>query len=143
MNYRFDGKQKTIAFGRWPEILLSAARERLADARRLLAEGIDPAEQAKLDRIAESVAKKNSFEDIAEEWLEKRQLEGIAPMTLKRARWLLEITYPAIGRRPITEISAHELLLVLQKVEKSKRYDTASRIRSTCSQVVRRQNIWH
>ncbi|MFT5331004.1 MAG: integrase [Parasphingorhabdus sp.] len=137
MNYRFHGKQKTIAFGRWPEILLSAARERLADARRLLAEGIDPAEQAKLDRIAESVAKKNSFEDIAEEWLEKRQLEGIAPMTLKRARWLLEITYPAIGRRPITEISAHELLLVLQKVEKSKRYDTASRIRSTCSQVFR------
>lgn len=137
MNYRFHGKQRTMAFGRWPEILLGSARERLAEARRLLAEGIDPMEQAKLDRIAESIAAKASFEAVAEEWLEKRELEGIAPMTLKRARWLLEITYPAIGRRSITDISAHELLLVLKKVEKSKRYDTASRIRSTCSQVFR------
>lgn len=137
MNFRFHGKQKTISFGRWPEILLSAARERLIEARRLLADGIDPVERAKLDRIAESVATKNSFEAVAEEWLEKRKLEGIAPMTLKRARWLLETTYPAIGCRPITDISAHEVLLVLKKVEKSKRYDTASRIRSTCSQVFR------
>jgi len=135
MNYRFHGKQKTMAFGRWPELLLGSARERLTEARRLLADGIDPMEQAKLDRIAESVAAKNSFEAVAEEWLEKRELEGIAPMNLKRARWLLEIMYPAIGGRPITEISAHELLLVLKKVEKSKRYDTASHIRSTCSQV--------
>lgn len=74
---------------------------------------------------------------MAEEWLEKIEKEGLAPITLKKARWLLAQTYPVLGRRPISEITAHELLLVLKKIEASKRYDTANRIRSTCSQVFR------
>ena len=137
MNYRFHGKQRTVSFGRWPDVLLADARQRLVQARQLLAQGIDPVDQAKLDRIADSVASANTFEAVAKEWLSKRELEGIAPMTLKRAAWLLEKVYPSFGRRPISKISAHEVLLVLKKVEKTKRYDTASRMRSTCSQVFR------
>jgi integrase len=137
MNYRFNGQQRTLSFGRWPEIMLSDAREMLFEARRKLAKRIDPAEQAKLDKIAKSLAATNTFETIAEEWLDKIEKEGAAPLTLKKARWLLGKTYAAIGRRPITEISAHELLLVLKKEEATKRYNTANRIRSTCSQVFR------
>lgn len=137
MNYRLRSKQRTITFGRWPELLLGEARERLLDARRLIANGIDPVEQAKLDKIAQSIAATNTFKAVAEEWLDKVEKEGKAVMTLKKARWLLAKTYPMLGRRPITEISAHELLLVLKKVEATKRYDTANRIRSTCSQVFR------
>jgi integrase len=137
MNYRFDGQQRTLSFGRWPEILLGEAREMLLEARRKLAKGIDPAEQSKLDKIAKSLAAANTFETIAGEWLDKIEKEGAAPLTIKKARWLLGKTYAAIGRRPISEISAHELLLVLKKVESTKRYDTANRIRSTCSQVFR------
>jgi integrase len=137
MNYRFDGEQRTVSFGRWPEILLADAREMLLETRRLLARKIDPREQAKLDKIAKSIAATNTFQTVAEEWLEKIELEGVAAMTLKKARWLLSQTYPALGKRPITAITPHELLLVLKKVEASKRYDTANRIRSTCSQVFR------
>lgn len=137
MNYRMLGKQRTITFGRWPELLLGEAREKLREARRHIANGIDPVEHAKLDKIARSIAATNTFQSVADEWLEKIELEGVAAMTLKKARWLLAQTYPAVGKRPITAITAHELLLVLKKVEASKRYDTANRIRSTCSQVFR------
>jgi integrase len=137
MNYRFDGKQKTIAFGRWPELSLAEAREKLLQTRRLLADGTDPMEQAKLDKIVASVAAANTFEAIAEEWLAKQEAEGRAPATLKKNRWLVSFAYPALGKRPITEITPHELLLVLRKVEARKRYETAKRIRSTCSLVFR------
>lgn len=137
MNYRFAGQQRTLSFGRWPEILLGEAREMLLEARRKLAKGIDPVEQAKLDKIAKSLAASNTFKSVAEEWLEKIEKEGAAPLTLKKARWLLGKTCTSIGHRPITEISAHELLLALKKVESTKRYDTANRMRSTCSQVFR------
>ncbi|MGF7170555.1 integrase [Sphingobium xanthum] len=137
MNYRFQGVQRTITFGRWPVLTLPEAREQLLEARRLLAKGTDPIEKAKLDKIAKSLAAKNDFQTIANEWLDKIEREGVAPMTLKKARWLVGKTLPALGRRPITEISAHELLAVLKKVEATKRYDTANRIRSTCSQVFR------
>lgn len=137
MNYRFNGQQRTLSFGRWPEILLGDAREMLLEARRQLAKGLDPLEQAKLEKIAKSIAATNTFGAVAKEWLEKIEKEGLAAITLKKARWLLAQTYPALGKRPITEITAHELLLVLKKVEASKRYDTANRIRSTCSQVFR------
>lgn len=137
MNYRFGGQQRTLSFGRWPEILLGDARELLLEARRKLAKGLDPLEQAKLEKIAKSIAATNTFQAVAEEWLEKIEKEGLAAITLKKARWLLAQTYPALGKRPISEITAHELLLVLKKIEASKRYDTANRIRSTCSQVFR------
>lgn len=137
MNYRFGGQQRTLSFGRWPEILLGDARELLLEARRKLAKGLDPLEQAKLDKIAKSIAATNTFQAVAEEWLEKIEKEGLAAITLKKARWLLAQTYPALGKRPISEITAHELLLVLKKIEASKRYDTANRIRSTCSQMFR------
>lgn len=101
MNYRFDGRQRTLSLGRWPEMLLGDAREMLLETRRLLAKGIDPLEQAKLEKTAKSIAASNSFQAVAEEWLEKIEKEGLAAITLKKARWLLAQTYPALGKRPI------------------------------------------
>ena len=90
MNYRFRGTQRTMSFGRWPEILLGEAREMLLEARRHLARGVDPMEQAKLDKIAQSIAATNSFQLVAEEWLDKIEKEGLAEITLKN-----------VNRRPI------------------------------------------
>lgn len=137
MNYRYMGRQRTITFGRWPELLLGEARQRLIEARRMLAMGVDPVEQAQLDKIAKSIAAANSFKIVAEEFLQKTEVEGAAPRTIKKARWLLSQVYPALGQRPISEIKTHELLLVLKKIEASKRYNTANRVRSVCSQVFR------
>jgi integrase len=137
MNYRFLGKQKTLALGVWSEVELADARAKRDEARRLLAKGIDPAEQTKLDKITASVAAANTFQAVADEWLAKIEREDLSPVTLKKNRWLLSFAYPALGRRPISDISPHELLAVLRKVEVRGRHESAKRIRATCSQVFR------
>jgi integrase len=137
INYRFLGKQKTLALGVWPDVELADARAKRDEARRLLAKGIDPAEQAKLDKVAASVAATNTFQAVADEWIAKIEREGLSPVTLKKNRWLLSFTFPPLGRRPIADISPHELLAVLRTVEVRGRHDSAKRIRATCSQVFR------
>ena len=137
INYRYLGKQKTLALGVWPDVELADARAKRDEARRILARGVDPAEQAKLDKIAASVAAANTFTAIADEWIAKAEREGLSPVTLKKIRWLLSFTYPALGHRPIAEISPHELLAVLRAVEMRGRHDSAARMRATCSQVFR------
>lgn len=137
MNYRHLGKQKTLAFGVWPETGLAEARAQRDAARKVLARGDDPAERIKLDRIAAAVAASNSFEAVADEWLSKVEKEGRSPVTMKKLRWLLGFINASIGKRPIASISAQELLLMLRKMEGKGRYETAKRLRSTCSQVFR------
>lgn len=137
MNYRFHGAQKTISFGRWPEVTLADAREKTLQARRRLADGIDPCEQKKLDRIAASIAQANTFKAISDEWLEKVSLEERAPMTIRKYEWQLGLVMPSLGRRPLSQISAHEILLALKRIERTKKYYTACSVRATCSQVFR------
>lgn len=137
MNYRHFGSQRTVSFGRYPEVSLADARQRLIEARRLIADGIDPVDQAKLDKIADSVAASNSFELVAAEWLEKVKLEDRAAASIKKYEWQLGLVTPTIGRRPISKITAHEVLVALKKIERTKRYYTATSVRTTCSQVFR------
>lgn len=137
MNYRHLGKQKTLAFGTWPDTSLADARERRDAARKVLARGDDPAEQIKLERIAATVAASNSFKTVADEWLTKAEKEGRSAVTMKKLRWLLDFINESIGKRPIATISAQELLIMLRKMESKGKYETAKRLRSTCSQVFR------
>jgi integrase len=137
MNYRHLGKQKTLAFGVWPDTGLADAREQRDAARKVLARGEDPGEKIKLARIAASVAASNSFEAVADEWLAKVEKEGRSAVTMKKLRWLLGFINASIGKRPIASISAQELLIMLRKMEGKGRYETAKRLRSTCSQVFR------
>lgn len=137
MNYRHLGKQKTLAFGTWPDTSLADAREGRDAARKVLARGDDPAEQIKLERIAATVAASNSFKAVADEWLTKAEKEGRSAVTMKKLRWLLDFINESIGKRPIATISAQELLIMLRKMESKGKYETAKRLRSTCSQVFR------
>ena len=137
MNYRYLGKYRTLAFGVWPEVALADARARRDEARKVLAKGIDPAEQAKLDKITASIAAANTFRAVAEEWYLKAEKEGLAPATLNKIRWLLDFAYQAFGNRPIAEILPHELLALLRKFEARGKHESAKRMRSTCGQVFR------
>lgn len=137
LNYRHREKHKTLALGVWPQTGLAEARSKSAAAKKLLADGIDPNEKAKLDRIVASLAEANTFGMVAEEWLEKGRKEGQAAVTLTKNGWLLKQIMPALGHRPISEISAPELLMALRKVEARGKYDTANRLRSLCGQVFR------
>jgi integrase len=133
--YRFGGKQKTLAIGAYPAVTLKHAREKRDDARRLLADNIDPSMQRRLEKL--TAASGNTFRAVAEEVLAKLKREGRAEVTLGKKRWLLDFAYPAIGERPIAEITAPELLAVLRKVEARGRYESARRLRSTCGMVFR------
>ena len=137
MNYRHLGKQKTLAFGVYPHTGLADAREQRDAARKLLARGEDPGERIKLDRIAATVAASNSFKAVADEWLIKVEREHRSAATMKKLRWLLDFINASIGKRPIASITAQELLVMLRKMEGKGKYETAKRLRSTCSQIFR------
>jgi integrase len=133
--YRFGGKQKTLAIGAYPTFTLKAARDKREEAKRLLANGIDPSTQRRLDKQITSTG--NKFKAVAEEVLAKLEKEGRTDVTLTKKRWLLDFAYPAIGHRPIAEITAPEVLSVLRRVEARGRYETARRLRSTCGTIFR------
>ena len=136
-SYRFESKQKTLAFGAYPVFSLADARARRNDTKKQLANGVDPAHQAKIDRINKQENDKITFDAIADELLRKVNREGKADVTIAKKRWLLSLARPAIGHRPITEISAAEILVPLQKVEDQGNYETARRLRAVIGQVFR------
>jgi integrase len=133
--YRFGGKQKTLAIGAYPAFTLKAARDKREEAKRLLANGVDPSTQRRLEKQITST--ENTFKAVAEEVLAKLEKEGRADVTLTKKRWLLNFAYPAFGHRPIAEITAPEVLSVLRRVEARGRYETARRLRSTCGMIFR------
>ena len=127
--------RRPLALGVYPIVTLQDAREQRDGAKRLLAKGIDPSAQRRLDK--QTAATGNTFKSVAEELLGKLEKEGRAPRTLGKLRWLLSFAYPSIGERRVAEITAPELLSVLRKVEARGRYETARRLRSTCGMVFR------
>lgn len=135
--YRFDGKQKTLAFGSYPAVPLANARQKRDAAKNLLASGIDPSQQAKLNKIEKQASSGNTFSSVADEFLSKAEREGRADATMKKKRWLLSLALPDLGQRPIAEISAAEILVPLRKVESLGNYETARRLRATIGQVFR------
>ncbi|WP_246586861.1 tyrosine-type recombinase/integrase [Stakelama flava] len=135
--YRFLDKQKTLHLGGWPTISLADARVRRDEAKKKIADGIDPALEKKRARIAAKYAAANTFEAVAKEWLVKCERGGLAPVTVDKIRWLLGKAYPLIGTIPIAQITPHEVLAVLRKIEATGAYESARRMRSVLSRVFR------
>jgi integrase len=131
--YRFNSKQKSLAFGPYPEVTLANARQARDTARKVLANGGDPSFQRKLKQDAQSV----TFRSVADEMLEVKEREGQAVATLKKKRWLLGFAFAFLGDRPIAEVTAPEVLHVLRQIVEREHYETALRLRSTCGMVFR------
>lgn len=137
LRYRFSGQQKTLALGVWPEVGLAEAREKRDAARKRIAEGVDPAAEKKLRKIRAQFDSNNSFKSVAEEWITKITREGRADITVEKIHWLLGMAYPFIGDRPINQIEALEVLAVLRKLEATGKYESARRMRSVISRILR------
>ena len=135
--YCFLDKQKTLHLGGWPQVSLADARVRRDEAKKQIAAGIDPALEKKRARIAAKYAAANTFEAVAKEWLVKCERDGLAPVTIEKISWLLAKAYPLIGSIPIAQITPHEALAVLRKVEATGAYESARRMRSVLSRVFR------
>jgi integrase len=135
--YRFDGKQKLISLGSYPAVALASARAARDANKAILARGIDPSVQRRLDRGAERIARANTFKIVAEELLTKFEKGGDDQKTLNKKRWMLGFAFEGFGDRPVGEIKAPELLEVLRKIERRGRHDTARRLRALCGRVFR------
>ncbi|MFW9484603.1 tyrosine-type recombinase/integrase [Xanthomonas euvesicatoria pv. euvesicatoria] len=131
------GKRNTLSFGTYPEVSLSDARERLAEARRLLAAKIDPGEQRKAVKAAGEAAAANSFEVVAREWFAKQQKDWSTQYADKIIRRLQSDIFPWIGSSPIAAITAPELLKHLERIEQGGAIETAHRALQTCGAVFR------
>lgn len=136
-NYRYLGKQRTLTLGSYPAIGLADARDRRADARRLIASGRDPSHEVKLIAAQAAIAEADSFKLVAEEWYSKNETEGLSAITLRKIRWLLDMAYPRIGNRPVSKITAQEALAVLRAAEARGRFESARRMKSVLSRVFR------
>lgn len=89
--YRFAGKEQQLSFGTYPDVGLKAARARHDEARSLLAEGIDPGADRKRKAIAAEIAAANTFGTIANEFVEKRERDGMAVATMIKLRWFASL----------------------------------------------------
>ncbi len=138
MDYRYEGKRKTLALGVYPEVSLFDARLRREDARQLLANGVDPGavrRDAKQAKAEAARASDQTFEAIGRDWMAR---QDVAEVTANKTRWILEsFLFPKLGRRPIAEITPRELLDVLRKIEATGKLETAKRAKVKAGQVFR------
>ncbi len=137
LKYRFAGKEKVLALGVYPEVRLAEARDRRDQARKTLANGIDPSTVKRLSKQAVTLAHENSFEAVAREWFAKYSPGWAASHGDKIIRRLERDVFPWIGNRPIAEITAPELLAVLRRIETRGAVETAHRAHQNCGQVFR------
>mgnify|MGYP001546083746 CR=1 FL=1 len=92
-SYRYDGKQRQLAFGPYPEVGLGEARSQRERARKLLRDGLDPAANWSLAPAQEGSDQEANFKEIALEYIEKRRKEGLATPTMIKKKWLLDFAY--------------------------------------------------
>ena len=137
LDYRFSGKRRTLALGVYPTTTLSNARTRREEARALLAQDTDPSVAKKATKRAAKHANETTFEVIAREWLHNQRKRLVPRYSAQILTRLEADIFPQIGRRPIADIDAPELLETLRKIEKRGALETARRLRQTCGQVFR------
>ncbi|MHB0973339.1 MAG: tyrosine-type recombinase/integrase [Thiobacillus sp.] len=137
LKYRFGGKEKLLSLGKYPDVGLKDARERRDEARKLLANEVDPGENRKQQKAAKAERAANSFEAVAREWIAKNTPTWAPTHTSKIVRRLEMYVFPWLGGRPIAEITAPELLAMARRIEGKGALETAHRALQNCGQVFR------
>ena len=137
LKYRFHGKERRLSLGIFPAVALKDARERRDEARKLLANGIDPSENRKAQKAARADRAGNSFEVIAREWYARHKPNWAASHADKIILRLEKDVFPWLGSKPIAEITAPDVLSCLRRIEGRGALDTAHRVHQNCGQVLR------
>ena len=137
LKYRFDGKEKLLSLGTYPDISLSQARQKREDSKKLLAIDIDPSESRKQAKADNKLNTENSFELVAREWWQshmKNKADSHKEKVIRRFELYL---FPWIGKKPISSITAPQMLETLRRIEKQNKVETAHRTLQTAGQVFR------
>ena len=135
--FRFEGKENTIAIGRYPEVSLANAEKRATSALELLANGINPSESKKAAKESKEGVLANSFEVVAREWLSTKMQTKSERYQLNVLRRFELYLFPWIGKRAISELNAPELLEVIRRIENQNKVETAYRTLQAAGQVLR------
>jgi integrase len=150
LRYWIASKENRLSLGTYPEVTLALARRRRRDALKLIAEGIDPSQHRKAEKIAASAkaaarraiaetgVAPGSFKAVAVEWLKTVHEAKVSAGHAERTQIRLQNdVFPWLGARPIAEIEAPELLSVLRRIEARGAIETAHRVKDACGQVFR------
>lgn len=150
LRYRFAGKAGMLSLGVYPEVPLALARQRRDEARALVAAGTDPSAARKAGKVAQAArqtvealeaageALPGTFEAVARDWLARVHQAKVSTGHAERTRIRFEQdAFPWIGRRPIAEVDAPELLATLRRVTARGAIETAHRLKDACGQVFR------
>jgi integrase len=135
MRYFFAGKEKLLALGVYPEISLADARERRAQARKVLAAGKDPGEAKKEARRIVKLKSSNAFETVAREWFEKRKHEWAPSSARTTLARLEQHILPKLGPMPVADITPPQVLATARVVEAAGALETARRVMQICAQI--------
>lgn len=140
--WRYDfsllGKRKTMSLGVFPVLTLAKAREAHLDARRLVADGVDPILTKRRESQREMIESESTFKAVALDLIAKKEADKISPQYTKTVRSRLERhIFPYIGNLPVSEITAPDLLTVLKKLESTGKYEMCQRVKRICGEVFR------
>ncbi|ERP95683.1 hypothetical protein Q669_29360 [Labrenzia sp. C1B10] len=135
-DFKFEDKRRSMSFGSYPTVSLAKAREKQQAARVVIEEGRDPVREAQreADRIRKDT---ETFKDLARDYLDTLKEEGRADATLNKNEWLLMDLARDLHRLPVREISAADILPILQRLEKLGKVESATRLRGTIGSVFR------
>lgn len=135
LRYRFGGKEKMLALGKYPEVSLADARARRDEARKLLANGVDPSENKKAVKV-EQKQEAITFEVVAREWHASNQ-KWSASHSARVLKSLEDNLFAAIGNRNIAELKTRDLLIPIKAVEMSGRLEVAARLQQRTTAIMR------
>ncbi|EDJ9063144.1 integrase [Salmonella enterica subsp. arizonae] len=135
LRYRFGGKEKMLALGKYPEVSLADARARRDEARKLLANGVDPSENKKAVKV-EQEQEAITFEVVAREWHASNQ-KWSASHSARVLKSLEDNLFTAIGNQNIAELKTRDLLIPIKVVEMSGRLEVAARLQQRTTAIMR------
>lgn len=135
LRYRFGGKEKMLALGKYPEVSLADARARRDEARKLLAHGVDPSENKKAVKV-EQEQEAITFEVVAREWHASNQ-KWSASHSARVLKSLEDNLFTAIGNQNIAELKTRDLLIPIKAVEMSGRLEVAARLQQRTTAIMR------
>jgi integrase len=135
--YRFQGVEKLMTFGKYPDVPIDAARGRRDAARGVLASGADPMEKRKAEKVAAALEDKRKFGAVGALWHEHWRVDKSAQHIDATRRRLEANVYPHLGERPIDEIKTPELVRMVKAIEARGVGDLARRALETTGQIFR------
>ncbi|MCD6039487.1 MAG: intA [Gammaproteobacteria bacterium] len=137
LKYRFNSKERVLAFGVYDRVTLADARSKRNEARDLLIKGIDPGALKQQKKQSGKITAENSFEAIAREWLAKFSTNWSAKHIARTLRQFEKEIFPWLGQQIISEVTPPQLLSALRRIENRGAIETAHRTHQTCGQVFR------